>query len=105
MDWLIAIILVLGILTLFGWKGIEIIGRLLGLIGALFILLIAWIGLRLIFGQDFVTFLITYGAIIFIAAFIYGILQAEQEMKEDKEEKEKIKERVFREAREKLKNK
>jgi len=85
MEWLIVIILLLGILTLFGWKGIEIIGKLLGLIGAFLILLIAWIGLRLIFGQDFVDFLIVSSVVLFAVAFIYGLIKADQEKNKEKE--------------------
>ncbi len=105
MDWLIAVILVLGILTLFGWKGIEAIGRLLGLIGALFILLIAWIALNVIFNKDDLIIIGSLIGVIFIGAILYGIFNAEQELRENPEEKERIRKQVLEEARKKLKDK
>ena len=90
MDWLIAIVLVLGILTLFGWKGIEVIGRLLGLIGALIILFIGWIILNAFFDKDILIFMGIIIGVIFMGAILYGILQAEQELRDHSEEKKEI---------------
>lgn len=103
MDWLIAIVLVLGILTLFGWKGIEVIGRLLGLIGALIILFIGWIVLNAFFDKDILIFMGIIIGVVFISAILYGVLQAEQEMKESPKEKERIREQVLKQAKEKIK--
>ena len=93
MEWLLAIIILLGLFTLFGWRGLTIIGKILGFIGATIIVSIVGFFLYLLFRNMepwLIAALLTFGSAIFLIAILLSIPELEKREKE-KLEKEKSK--------------
>ena len=87
MEILITAIIFLGILTLFGVKGILTIGRILGIIGATIIVVFLGFVAYLFFkdmSQEAIAFWMFFGSALFILAALIVILgqNAELEKKE-----------------------
>ena len=94
METLLAIIILLGLFTFFGWKGLTIIGRILGFIGAgIIILAVLWL-----LGLD-ITNKYTWGflTVVFLFMVLIGGLAkepSEEDLKKREEIYEKIRQRL-----------
>ena len=94
METLLAIIILLGFFTLFGWKGLTIIGKILGFIGAgVIILAVLWL-----LGLD-ITDESTWGflGVVFLLMVLIGGLAgepSEEDLKKRKEIYEKIRQQL-----------
>ena len=94
METLLAIIILLGLFALFGWRGLTIIGRILGFIGAgIIILAVLWF-----LGLD-ITNKYTWGflGVVFLLMVLIGGLAgepSEEDLKKREEIYEKIRQRL-----------
>ena len=94
METFLAIVILLGLFTLFGWKGLTIIGRILGFIGAgIIILIVLWF-----LGLD-ITDESTWGflGVVFLLMVLIGGLAgepSEEDLRKREEIYEKIRQRL-----------
>lgn len=93
METLLAIIILLGLFTLFGWRGLTIIGKILGFIGAAIITSIISLFLYLLLRNMepwMIAALMTFESAILLIAVLLSIPELEKKEKEESE-KEKSK--------------
>ncbi len=98
MEWFFAIIIVLGIFTLFGWKGIYAVARLLGFIGAAIIVFVGGFLILSFLGMDIsepsTWFFIGILVLLGILGSLLNSEPTEEELKKREEIYAKIRERL-----------